>query len=162
MRRWLGFLTVAGCLSSAVAVPAIAADLTVTGAWSRVTPIATIPAVVYLTVTDTGAPDELTGVSTPVARSASLHKSHMVNGLMVMDPVAALPVTPGQPLILSPDGYHVMLDGLSQQLTVGEQFPLTLTFAHAGPITVTVTVQPMTYTPPAAVPAPGGMAGMKM
>jgi copper(I)-binding protein len=82
----------------------------------------------------------------------------MVNGLMVMDAVASLPVAPGQPLILSPDGYHVMLEGLSQPLAVGEQFPLTLTFAHAAPITVTVTVQPMAYLPPAS----GGMPGMKM
>ena len=162
MRRWLGLLTAAGCLSSAVAIPAIAADITVTGAWSRVTPIATIPAVVYLTVTDTGAPDQLTAVSTPIAQSASLHQSHIVNGLMVMDAVGSLPVAPGQPIVLSPDGYHVMLEGLSQPLTVGEQFPLTLTFAHAGSITVMVTVQPMIYLPPAAAPASGGMAGMKM
>lgn len=163
MRRRLGFLTAAACLSLTVAVPAIAADITVTAAWSRVTPIATIPAVVYLIVTDTGAPDQLAAVATPIAQSASLHQSHMVNGLMVMDAVGSLPVAPGQPLILSPDGYHIMLGGLSHALMVGEQFPLTLTFAHAGTITVTVTVQPMTYLPQAApASASGGMPGMKM
>lgn len=164
MRRRLGVMTVAAGLSMAGVMPAVAADpvaMAVAGAWSRVTPVATIPAVVYLTVTDSGAPDQLTGASTPIAQSATLHQSHLVNGLMVMDPVSNLPVSADHPLALSPDGYHIMLEGLTHTLTVGETFPMTLTFAHAAPVTVTVTVQPMTYTPPAPSAA-GSMAGMKM
>ncbi|MCB8881801.1 copper chaperone PCu(A)C [Acidisoma cellulosilytica] len=164
MRRMAGLSMAAGFLSLAVTIPAFAADSTgivVTAAWSRITPIATIPAVVYLTVTDSGAPDQLTAAATPIAQTASLHQSHLVNGLMVMDPVTDLPVSSGHPLMLSPDGYHIMLEGLSHSLTVGETFPLTLTFAHAGPVKVTVTVQPMTYMPPAPIGAPA-MSGMKM
>ena len=160
MRLGFGVSMAAGFLSLAMTIPALAADpagITVTGAWSRVTPIATIPAVIYLTVTDSGAADSLIAAETPIAQSASLHLSHLVNGLMVMDPVATLPVSAAQPLSLSPDGYHIMLDGLTHPLAVGETFPLTLTFTHAGKITVTVTVQPMTYVPPAAA-----MPGMKM
>jgi copper(I)-binding protein len=154
----------AACLSLGLAVPAFAADSTgiaVTGAWSRVTPVATIPAVVYLTVADSGVADQLIAAATPIAQSASLHQSHLVNGMMVMDPVASLPVSAGHPLILLPDGYHIMLEGLSHSLAVGGQFPLTLTFAHAGEVTVTVTVQPMTYMPPAPAGS-GAMSGMKM
>ena len=70
-------------------------------------------------------------------------------------------MSPGHPLSLSPNGYHIMLEGLSGQLTAGEAFPLTLTFAGAGKVTVTVTVEPMSYVPPPPA-EPGGMPGMKM
>jgi hypothetical protein len=142
-------------------VAAAPTGIAVSDAWSRVTPVTTIPAVVYLTVTDSGAPDALTGASSPIAQTATLHQSHMVNGMMVMDPVAALPVSAGHPVSLSPDGYHIMLEGLSRQLTAGETFPLTLTFAHARAVTVTVTVEPMSYVPPSSGDG-SGMSGMKM
>jgi copper(I)-binding protein len=77
--------------------------------------------------------------------------------MMEMDAVKDLAVAPGRPLVLAPGGYHIMLTGLAHTLDAGDRFPLTLTFAHAGPVTVEVTVQPMSYTPPAAS-APGGMA----
>jgi copper(I)-binding protein len=152
----LSLVTTAG--ASAAASPS---GIAVSNAWSRVTPIATIPAVVYLSVTDSGAPDKLVGASSPIAQSATLHLSHMVNGLMVMDPVEDLPVSAGHPITLSPNGYHIMLNGLSGQLTVGETFPLTLNFAQAGKVRVRVTVQPMSYMPPSSADG-SGMAGMKM
>jgi hypothetical protein len=60
---------------------------------------------------------------------------------MKMRSVAALPVAPGKPVVLSPGGYHVMLMGLKQPLVEGESFPLTLTFEHGPPVTVHVQVQ---------------------
>ncbi len=57
-------------------------------------------------------------------------------------------MTPGKPLVFAPGGYHIMLTGLSHALDAGQRFPITLTFAHAGPVTVEVTVQPMSYMPP--------------
>lgn len=131
--------------------------IAVTGAWARVTPSADSPGVVYLTITDTGAADTLVAASTPVAKSADLHQSKMANGMMEMDAVKDLSVAPDKPLSFAPDGYHIMLMGLTHSLAVGEHFPITLTFAHAGPVTVEVTVQPMSY-----VPAAGDMGGMKM
>ena len=97
--------------------------------------------VVYLTITDTGAPDRLTGASSPVAAKATLHESTDDHGVMKMRPVAALPVQPGKPVKLAPGGYHIMLEGLKQPLQPGETFPVTLTFANAGTITATATVQ---------------------
>jgi periplasmic copper chaperone A len=132
-----------------------AAPITVSGAWSRVTPSAGSAAVVYLTVTDSGAPDTLLGAITPVAQTAALHQSRMANGMMEMDAVGKLAVAPGKPLAFAPGGYHIMLTGLAHALDAGDHFPITLTFAHAGAVTAEVTVQPMSYAPPAA--AMGGM-----
>jgi copper(I)-binding protein len=153
-----GILLAAAVL--AYAAPAYAGGLTVTGAWSRVTPSAASPAVIYFTVTDAGAPDRLVGAATPVATSAGLHKSKMANGMMEMDAVKDLPVAPGKPLVFSPSGYHVMLTGLTQALNAGAHFPLTLTFASGATVTVEVTVQPMSYVPADA--GSGDMGGMKM
>ncbi|HTI03119.1 MAG TPA: copper chaperone PCu(A)C [Acidisoma sp.] len=143
------------------------APIVVVGAWARVTAAPSMPAVVYLTVRDHGAADQLVAVSSPVARQASLHVSRMANNVMVMQPVASLPVAPGRPLRLAPGGYHIMLEGLAHSLVAGSQFPLTLTFAKAGAVTVTVTVEPMSFVPPGEAAEEDDdddddMAGMKM
>ena len=126
------------------AVPAIALaqqnGIQIENAWSRAA-MAGRTGVVYLTITDTGAPDSLTAASSPVASKADLHESFTDNGVAKMRDVATLPVEPGKPLTLSPDGYHIMLTGLKQPLKQGDTFPVTLSFAKAGQVTATVTVQ---------------------
>ncbi|HET6605310.1 MAG TPA: copper chaperone PCu(A)C [Rhodopila sp.] len=113
----------------------------VSEAWARETPSANSTGVVYLSVTDTAGPDRLVSVATPVSTTASLHESHMVNGVMQMRPVSDLPVAPSKPLRLQPNGYHIMLMGLKKKLSAGDSFPLTLSFTHAGDVTTTVSVR---------------------
>jgi len=108
--------------------------------WSRAMP-AGATGVVYLSVTDNGAPDTLTGAASPVAAAAELHETIDDNGVMKMRAVASLPVAPGKPITLAPGGYHIMLTGLKQALVAGQSFPVTLTFAKAGKITATAMVQ---------------------
>jgi copper(I)-binding protein len=62
---------------------------------------------------------------------------------MKMRPVSSIPLDPGKPVTLKPGGYHVMLTGVKGPLKPGDSFPLTLTFAHAQPITVTAKVEAM-------------------
>jgi hypothetical protein len=109
-------------------------------AWSR-SAAAGSTGVVYLTVTDFGAPDRLTGAASPVAAAVTLHESINDNGVHKMRPVASLPVEPGKSLTLAPGGYHIMLEGLKQALTAGQTFPVTLSFEKAGPVEATVTVR---------------------
>ena len=79
--------------------------------WSRAA-MAGHEGVVYLTITDTGTPDTLTGVTTPVAAEAALHQSIDDHGVMKMRPVGSLPIESGKPVTLAPGGYHIMLMGL--------------------------------------------------
>ena len=126
-------------------------------AWSR----ATVPGqtgVIYLVITDTGAPDRLTSVTSPVAASAALHESFSENGVSKMREVAGLAVSPGTPVTLAPGGYHIMLMGLKQPLKQGEAFPVTLTFEKVGPVTATVTVEKPGASAPAAHDAMGSMS----
>ena len=108
--------------------------------WSRAMP-AGATGVVYLTVTDSGAPNVLTGVSSPVAAKADLHESFDDHGVMKMRPVSQLPVSQGKPVTLKPGGYHIMLMDLKQELKVGDVIEVTLRFEKSGPITVSVPVR---------------------
>jgi copper(I)-binding protein len=138
-------------------------DIKVENAWSRAA-IAGRTGVVYLTITDTGAADRLTGATSPVAATAGLHESFTDNGIAKMRDVAGLAVQPGKPVTLAPGGYHIMLTGLKQPLKQGDTFPVTLSFERAGQITATVTVQKAGGGMPMGHDAMGGMnmPGMSM
>ena len=147
-------------MGSMTAAQANAASLTASNAWSRPTASVAMPGVVYVTITDSGADTSLVGVSTPVAADAQMHRSLTQNGMMEMLPVKSLPVAPGSPIKFSPGDYHIMLLGLAQPLSVGQTFPLTLTFSDGSRVTTTVTVQPMSASAP--TDSTGSMGGMKM
>jgi copper(I)-binding protein len=114
---------------------------------------------VYLVLMNHGAVDDtLTGLSTPIAAKAELHRSTDSGGVAKMEAVPDLLVKANDGVTFAPGGLHVMLMGLKQQLKPGDSFPLTLDFAKAGPVTVTVAVQPIK-----AKPKPmQDMPGMKM
>lgn len=115
----------------------------VTGAWSRASAGAAKMGVVYMSITGGAADDVLTGASSPVAARTELHESTMDSGMMRMRAVPRLPIPAGQVVVLRPGGYHMMLVGLHQPLKAGHSFPITLTFAHTPPITVTASVKPI-------------------
>ena len=105
----------------------------------------------------TNAPDRLIGVSSDVAAKVQIHEMKVINGIMQMREVSdGLAIPAGASVTLKPGSYHVMLIGLKKPLIAGQTFPLTLTFAKAGNISVTVPVQAM-----GATNANGGMGGMQ-
>lgn len=92
------------------------------------------------------APDKLVGASTPVATSVELHESSIdANGVATMTKVDAIEIQPGQQVSLTPDGYHIMLLGLTAPLAEGTPFDITLDFETAADV-----ILPVTVTAPAA------------
>jgi len=132
------------------------AKIQIDHAWSRAAP-AGHEAAVYMTITAQGAPDTLTGVTTPIAAQAALHQSINEHGVMKMRPVGPLPIEPGKPVTLAPGGYHIMLTALKHSLTQGDRFPITLSFAKAGQVTTAATVAKAGAMMPSMS---GGMNGM--
>jgi copper(I)-binding protein len=132
-------------------------SITVEQPWSRATPGGAKTGAVYMTLDNkSGTADRLTGVSSDVADKLQIHEMKVENGVMKMREVAGgLSIPAGGSVALKPGSYHVMLIGLKKPLTVGEKFPLTLTFEKAGNISVTVPVQAM-----GATQDKGGMGGM--
>lgn len=137
-------------LALLTATPALACevaklgDIEVGHAWSRATIGADRPGVVYLSIRNTGSTDDaLTGVATPIAGMPMLHETVVTDGIASMPHAMSVPVPAGQTVELAPGGFHAMLMGLTQALKKGETYPLTLTFAKAGEVTVTVEVLAM-------------------
>jgi periplasmic copper chaperone A len=78
-------------------------------------------------------PDLLTGASSDAAAVAQLQ-----NGTQA---VAAIPVQANTEFVFIPDGYHVMLIGLKQELHVGDEIEVVLQFRDHEDMTIKVPVQ---------------------
>jgi periplasmic copper chaperone A len=133
------------------------AKINVEQPWARATPAGAMTGAAYMTLANkTNTADRLTGASSDVATKVQVHEMKVVNGVMQMREVAGgLEIPPGGSVTLKPGSYHVMLMGLKKPLVEGQSFPLTLTFAKAGNISVTVPVQAI-----GATSGNGGMSGM--
>jgi copper(I)-binding protein len=124
------------------ALPAWAAGLTVTNAWSRSTPPGVTVGVAYFTLkNDTGKSDRLLKISSPIAEKAQVHRTEILDGIARMREVAVLHVDAGQELRFEPNGMHVMLMGLRKPLVEGQSFELDLVFEVAGARKVKVVVR---------------------
>ena len=114
-------------------------SLVVERAWARASVAKNGAA--YVTIRNDGkAMDRLVAASSPIAKKVELHTHTMDNGVMRMREIEAVEVHPGAPAVLQPGGNHIMLIGLNRKLTRGDSFPMTLRFAKAGEVTVTVSV----------------------
>jgi copper(I)-binding protein len=130
---------------TAVSAPALAAEIAVSGAWSR-------PAVQggngagYLTVTNAGAaPDRLLSAASPAAGRVEIHQSMVTDGVAMMHAAEAGVVVPAKgKAVLAPGGYHLMLTGLKAASPVGGAIPVTLTFERAGKVTTSLAVRTTT------------------
>ncbi|WP_283149568.1 copper chaperone PCu(A)C [Silvimonas soli] len=139
-------LSTALCASFAAtaAQPAATNAIQVEHAWSRATPPGAAIGAAYFEITNNSkTADTLIGASSPVAATASVHEMKMANGMMQMRAVPQLPLPAQGNISFSPQGYHVMLNGLKAPLKEGSHFALTLQFAKAGAISVDVVVQAM-------------------
>jgi copper(I)-binding protein len=92
---------------------------------------------VYLGMHNHGSQtDQLTGVSSVAAESVGLY-----NGTQAVE---VIPVYANTEFVFVPDGYHVMLWGLKQELQVGDEIEIVLHFRDHEDITINVSVQAST------------------
>lgn len=124
------------------------AEVAVTNPWARATIIAGRPGAGYLSlISDTG--DRLVSVSSPISGHILLHSIEPGgNGVSRMVHLDTLDLPAGETVTLAPGGMHLMLMQLTQNLEKGTSFPLTLTFATEGEITVEVPVLGIAATGP--------------
>lgn len=102
-------------------------------------------AVYFRNLRNRGAvPDKLISASTPVAARVGLHRMQMDGEVMRMQLVPAIELPAKTDLRMvhgTPNGYHLMLEGLNAPLKDGDSFPLTLRFEKAGEREVQIHVQ---------------------
>src|SRR6185503_3951386 len=88
---------------------------------------------VYLAMHNHGSEtDQLTGASSDAAEVVQLQ-----NGTEVVD---AIPVYANTEFVFIPDGYHVMLVGLKQEVHVGDEIEVVLQFRDHEDLTISVPV----------------------
>ena len=104
---------------------------------------------VYLVLKGGPHSDRLLAAATPRAASTQIHTVSTSAGMTQMRASAGVDVPAGQTVALAPQGTHLMLLDLVRPLAAGERFPLTLQFAAAGKLEVSVEV-----LSPTAAPAP--------
>jgi copper(I)-binding protein len=127
------------------ALPAFA-QVAVSEAWVRATVAQQKATGAFMTLTSK-QDSKLVAASSPVAGVVEVHEMKMVDDVMRMRQIPALPLPAGQPVALNPGGYHLMLLELKQPLKDGDKVPLTLEVEDGkqvrSKITVEATVRPL-------------------
>ena len=112
--------------------------------WARPSRVATIPAAVYFEIVNNGQEqDRLVAAKTNRAEHVELHVTEMTDdGATKMRHLKEGIIVPADASTSMETGaYHVMLIGLGEALSVGERFPMTLTFEKAGMVEVIINVE---------------------
>ncbi|SDT21762.1 copper chaperone PCu(A)C [Pseudomonas granadensis] len=106
------------------------AQTTVDDAWVRATVPNQSASGAFMTLT-ADSDSKLLSVASPVAKEVQIHEMTMKNDIMSMGPVKSVDLPAGKAVAFDPNGYHVMLMGLTGQLKEGESVTLTLTVENA-------------------------------
>lgn len=125
-------------------------DIAISGAFTRATLPNAPVAGGFLTLTNKGSTDDvLVSASSDVAEQTQIHEMAMDGNVMKMRQLTdgvALPA--GESVALKPGGFHIMFMGLKAPLVEGESVEVTLNFAKAGSVAVSLAVGSAAATAP--------------
>ena len=76
-----------------------------------------------------------------VSDRVELHQHIMADGMMKMRQVESITVPANGEVVLQPAGYHVMFFNLQQPLKAEDTLSLTLDFAEADDVTITLPIE---------------------
>lgn len=124
-------------------IVAAAGAIELNDAWGTPTPGGRDISAGYVTIINgTDAEDRLLSASSPRAPRVEIHEMSMDGGVMRMRPVeGGLAIPAGQTVALAPGGLHLMFYEAAQPFVAGESIPVTLTFANAGDMEVSMSVR---------------------
>ncbi|MBM3662318.1 MAG: copper chaperone PCu(A)C [Actinobacteria bacterium] len=105
----------------------------------------------YMTITGGAEADAVVAAELPegTATEVQLHQSSSTGGMdggemdsmMEMKQVAEIPIPAGGSVALEPGGYHIMIIGLTTDLSAGQKLPVTLTFSSGDRSTIEAEVR---------------------
>jgi copper(I)-binding protein len=137
----LQFLTIAVLGLAAPAWAQDAGAIVVEQPWARASIMASRPAAAYFTlVNESNEPATLVALETTIAGRAEVHQTNRQGEVMKMAPAGPVEVPAGESVRLEPGNLHVMLMDMPRPIKEGETFTLTLRFAKAAPVEVSVPV----------------------
>jgi copper(I)-binding protein len=117
--------------------------LELSGGWARAMLPGQPTGGAYLTIVNRGSDaDRLVGVASPAAGKVEIHSMTMENDVMVMRPLAdGLEIPAGATVTLEPSGLHLMFMDVREPFQAGGSVPVTLDFAKAGRLELSLPVQ---------------------
>jgi hypothetical protein len=122
---------IAALLACAAALPAWAANVTVSDAWARATMPGQKVSAAYMKLT-ADADARLVAASSPAVPRVEVHEMKMDGDVMRMREVKAIDLPRGNTVSLEPGGLHIMLMNLGKPIAAGEVIPLTLVIESGG------------------------------
>jgi periplasmic copper chaperone A len=139
----LAVIALLGGAACAASTPNASPLIVVGGAWVQVSGGQDLPAAGYFVIDNRGSADDtLLSASSPGAASVELHQTVPdMSGMIGMESVAQVTCPAGGSVTFAPGGYHLMIMGLTRQLTAGDALELDLVFEHAGTIVVQAAVR---------------------
>jgi copper(I)-binding protein len=109
----------------------------------------------YVTLENSGPDDRLIAAESPAAERVEIHDMTFDKGVMKMrEAKEGLPIARGGSLALKPRGAHLMLIRPRTKLSEGQTVKVTLRFAHAPALELSLPVLSSTATGPATSPTP--------
>jgi len=111
-------------------------------AWAKPTVSADAPGLVYFQLANEGTRDDhllRVNVGAEIAAASTLRRIDRTAGQVKVRYLAKGLAVPARAPIQP--GYYVMLSGLTEALTEGRRFPVTMVFEHAGEVEVEVVVE---------------------
>jgi len=109
--------------------------------WARATPSGAKVGAVYARLSNPSVHRvTISGIHTAMARSAQVHETREVDGMMRMRHVDPLVLAAGANIDLAPGGMHLMLMGLTKPLTAGMTFDVICDLADGQQLTLAVVV----------------------
>jgi copper(I)-binding protein len=123
--------TIAALFACAAALPAWAANVSVSDAWARATMPGQKVSAAYMKLT-ADADVRLVAASSPAVPRVEVHEMKMDGDVMRMREVKAIDLPRGKTVSLEPGGLHIMLMNLGKPIAAGEVIPLTLVIESGG------------------------------
>jgi len=121
---------------------AFAADVTVTEPYARAVPPGQPNSAVFMHLNNQGSDAlKLVAASSPAAKVVELHTHTNDQGVMKMRRIDAIDLPTTTDVELRPGGLHVMLIGLTQDLNIGDEIELTLTYSDGDHASIKVPVK---------------------
>lgn len=118
------------------------ADVNVESAYVRAVPPGQMNSAAFMQLKNEGSEDiSLVAAKSQVAKNVELHTHTQDNGVMRMRQISEISLPAGEAIKLQPGGMHIMLIGLTQNLTAGENISLSLEFSDGSQQALEVPVE---------------------
>ncbi|MCP4596258.1 copper chaperone PCu(A)C [Neptuniibacter sp.] len=131
------------CILATLSLSSIAlAEVSVEDAYARAVPPGQMITASFMTLKNTDDNEvALVAAESSAAKAVELHNHINQDGVMKMRKVEQINVPAAGSTVLKPGGLHVMLIGLHNDLTEGQEIDLTLKFSDGSTQTLTVPVK---------------------